>query len=156
MGGEIISDKKKRFELALSYRRLQHKMRNVFRKYVNLDGLTEIQLLILKILDVHDALSLRELAEYIICSEGQTSLTVEELTDMGLVCRVRSEEDRRRVILTLTKEGAAKLDAITGGGSDYARVMSRVFDLSEEEIDVLIKLNNRLIRNLATEGENNT
>lgn len=77
-------------------------------------GLTPSQAEVLRVLQSHDKLSLVALGERLICEGGSPSRLVARLVAAGLVEQKQSEEDSRKVTLTLTQAGrdaAARIDA---------------------------------------------
>lgn len=71
-------------------------------------GVTPSQAEVLRLLADRQPLALGELGELLVCeSGGNPSRLVDRLVGAGLVRRVAGAEDRRRVELTLTPEGAA-------------------------------------------------
>ena len=72
-------------------------------------GITSRQATLLWLIRSHPGLSLRELAAEEGISAPALSGHVDRLEKAGLIERVRDEEDRRRVGLTLTEEGEGLL-----------------------------------------------
>ena len=76
-------------------------------------GLTPAQSEVLRILGDHAPMTLTALGRMLVCESGTNpSRLVDKLVDAGLVQRVTSDVDRRRVTLTLTDEGADKERAV--------------------------------------------
>ena len=76
-------------------------------------GLTTAQSEVLRILGDHAPMTLTALGRMLVCESGTNpSRLVDKLVDAGLVQRVTSDVDRRRVTLTLTDEGADKERAV--------------------------------------------
>jgi DNA-binding MarR family transcriptional regulator len=67
--------------------------------------LTASQAEVLRVLQDHQPLALRELGGLLICEHGSPSRLVDGLVQAGLVQRKPSDEDGRRVTLTLTPDG---------------------------------------------------
>jgi DNA-binding MarR family transcriptional regulator len=73
------------------------------------EGLTIAQVRALFALDAHEAATAGEIAEAARLSPAAVSGMLDELERDGIVTRVRSDSDRRRVLVTLTDEGRAVL-----------------------------------------------
>ncbi len=73
------------------------------------DGLTIAQVRALFALDKSDAATAGEIAETARLSPASVTAMLDELERDGIVTRVRSDTDRRRVVVTLTDEGRAVL-----------------------------------------------
>ncbi len=74
------------------------------------EGLRDAQYSLMFGLVGHDALSLGELAALADLSPAAATELLGELVDAGLVSRLRSERDRRIVLISLTDEGRALVD----------------------------------------------
>ncbi|WP_329139832.1 winged helix DNA-binding protein [Streptomyces sp. NBC_01476] len=71
-------------------------------------GITPSQAEVLRLLADRQPLALSELGELLVCESGNNpSRLVDRLVAAGLVRRDEGTQDRRRVALTLTPEGAA-------------------------------------------------
>src|SRR5215207_6645107 len=68
-------------------------------------GLTPSQAEVLRVLQEHQPLSLVELGGLLVCETGSPSRLVRRLVRAGLVERTPSEADKRRLTLSLTREG---------------------------------------------------
>lgn len=86
--------------LAISSRDLAHR-----------HNLTAAQLLCLRLLKDHDALSAGMLANALSLSPQTATGLIDRLEARGLVCRVRSTNDRRCVLISLSKAGLATIEA---------------------------------------------
>lgn len=73
------------------------------------EGLTIAQVRALFALDAHQAATAGEIAEAARLSPAAVSGMLDELERDGIVTRVRSDSDRRRVLVTLTDDGRAVL-----------------------------------------------
>ena len=72
-----------------------------------------------------------DVGEQVQLSAPTVSRIVDRLMAAGLVMRERSTEDRRKVALTLTAEGAARVNALPQPLQD--KFLRRLGDLSQEE-----------------------
>jgi MarR family transcriptional regulator, organic hydroperoxide resistance regulator len=103
-------------------------------------GLSDAQYGLLFGLREHDQLSSRELAGLANLSPATTTEMLDGLAQAGLVTRVRSEQDRRVVLTSLTERGQALLEerharfaprwkaAVSGFSDDELRTTARVLD----------------------------
>lgn len=82
------------------------------RKETEALGVTSQQVTLLWLVRSRPGLSLRELAEQEGISAPSMSGHVDRLEAAGLLSRVRSNDDRRRVGLELTREGSALLKRV--------------------------------------------
>jgi DNA-binding MarR family transcriptional regulator len=73
------------------------------------DGLTVAQVRALLALDRSDAATAGEVAEAARLSPASVTAMLDDLERDGIVTRVRSDADRRQVLVTLTDEGRAVL-----------------------------------------------
>ncbi|WP_074952342.1 MarR family winged helix-turn-helix transcriptional regulator [Alicyclobacillus macrosporangiidus] len=144
-------DRNLRIELMMSYRRLQLQFKALIKSISEIHGCADIHLLLLSMLICHQEISLRQLAELAGVSESMASIAVDELVTRGWVNRVRSSEDRRRLVLRLRTEGAQFLHHVMGEGSQFDEIISQVFDLTEPEAQFLMQLNERMLGNLQRE-----
>ena len=84
-------------------------------------GVTSHQATLLALVQARPGLSLRELASEEGISAPSLSGHVDRLEAAGLLRRVRSSDDRRRVGLELTAEGTSAAEAHPGASHDVAR-----------------------------------
>jgi DNA-binding MarR family transcriptional regulator len=93
------------FELALmvkaGQRELERRMNDAMRPL----GLTGAQADALAVIGQAGPLSLKELGELLIAEAGHPSRLVDRLVDAGYVERRPAEDDRRRIVLSLTPAG---------------------------------------------------
>jgi MarR family transcriptional regulator, organic hydroperoxide resistance regulator len=75
----------------------------------NDDGLTIAQVRALFALDKTEAATAGEIAETARLSPASVTAMLDDLERDGIVTRVRSDSDRRRVLVTLTEDGRAVL-----------------------------------------------
>jgi DNA-binding MarR family transcriptional regulator len=81
-------------------------------------NLTASQAEVLRVLQEHQPLSLRELGNMLVCEHGSPSRLVDGLVERALVRRATSQTDARRVTLRLTEAGdqaVAQVCAIEAG-----------------------------------------
>ena len=94
-------------------------------------GVTSHQVTLLWLVRTRPGLSLRELATEEGISAPSLSGHVDRLEALGLLRRVRSTEDRRRVGLELTQDGLALLKRVRARRTTW--LASRVARLTDEE-----------------------
>ncbi|OFL67569.1 MarR family winged helix-turn-helix transcriptional regulator [Brevibacterium sp. HMSC063G07] len=76
-------------------------------------GLTPSQSEVLRIVQVHQPLTLREVGELLVCDSGQSpSRLVDKLVEKGFIDRAVAENDRRNVVLSLTEAGAGVCEQV--------------------------------------------
>jgi DNA-binding MarR family transcriptional regulator len=68
-------------------------------------GLTPSQAEVLRVLTDHGPMALLDLGRLLVCESGSPSRLVDGLVKAGLVGRVEATDDRRKVVLTLTRSG---------------------------------------------------
>jgi DNA-binding MarR family transcriptional regulator len=92
-------------ELALAVKALQRAMERGANEALRPLGLTGAQADALTVLRQAGPISLKELGELLIAEAGHPSRLVDRLVEAGLVQRQPSEDDRRRIVLSLTPAG---------------------------------------------------
>jgi len=94
-------------------------------------GVTSHQATLLALVDAQPGLSLRELADAEGISAPSLSGHVDRLETAGLLRRVRSQDDRRRVGLELTPDGRAILKRVRARRTTW--LADRLAHLSDED-----------------------
>jgi DNA-binding MarR family transcriptional regulator len=92
-------------ELRLLVLAAQREGSRLFADLIRPFGLTPSQAEVLSVLHEAQPLSLVQLGERLVCETGSPSRLVDGLVKAGLVERVPSPEDQRKVILSLTEKG---------------------------------------------------
>ena len=95
-------------------------------------GITSRQVTLLWLIRVNPGLSLRELAAKERISAPALSGHVDRLEKAGLIDRVRDEDDRRRVGLTLTAEGERLLKRVRARRTTW--LADRLKGLDDDEL----------------------
>lgn len=86
------------------------------------------------------------LVEAMMVTSGTVTNRIDQLEKVGLVARVENPEDRRSVLIALTSEGLARIDAAVGA---HVGTQSRLLDaLSAQEREVLDGLLRTLLARL--------
>jgi DNA-binding MarR family transcriptional regulator len=92
-------------ELALAVKALQRALERGANDAMRPLGLTAAQADALTVLRKAGPLSLKELGDLLIAEAGHPSRLVDRLVEAGLVERRPAEDDRRRIVLSLTPAG---------------------------------------------------
>jgi DNA-binding MarR family transcriptional regulator len=92
-------------ELAIAIKAAQRELERRMNEAVRPLGLTAPQADALHVIGRAGPLSLKELGDLLIAESGHPSRLVDRLVDAGLVERRPADDDRRRVVLTLSAEG---------------------------------------------------
>lgn len=106
-------------------------------QHANELGVTIVQLQILKILSDKPNISLQELTKKMRTGKSTVSSIVDRLVKADYVKREQSEEDRRAIVLSLTKLGETK--KVEGHGL-FIKRLSRLNEIDEADIEKLIEL----------------
>ena len=93
------------FELALSVKAAQRELERRMNEAMDPLGLTAAQADALVVIGQAGPLSLKELGELLIAEAGHPSRLVDRLVEAGLVERSVADDDRRRIVLSLTPRG---------------------------------------------------
>lgn len=104
-------------------------------------------------LAIHGERRMSELTEFLGIPASTASFTVDKLAKRNLVLRIRPEDDRRSVVVSLTPEGLEMVQTIYSQTEQLMKRMLLLLQsetkhlLSDEESTVLAKLVSRLISN---------
>lgn len=89
-----------------------------------------------------EGLTMTELSRTLLISNGNATAVVERLVKDGLVRRSSSDEDRRRVTVTLSPEGVAQFEALA---VEHRATIDRLFaGLNDEDLDMMRDVLRRL------------
>jgi len=122
-------------EFAEELRPLLLRLARNLRRETDALGVTSHQATLLALVQSRPGLSLRELAFEEGISAPSLSGHVDRLEGAGLLRRVRSSDDRRRVGLELTREGTMLLKRVRARRTTW--LATRLEQLSEHERDLL-------------------
>ena len=103
-------------------------------------GITYPQYLVMLVLWEEDGITVNDISHKLILNTNTVTPLLKRMETLGLISRIRSEEDERKVIVRLTDKGS-ELKA------DAAQIpFSLMADISPEDIDVeeLIAMKNKL------------
>ena len=109
-------------------------------------GLSFSQFMVLEALFSKGDLSIGQVRDIILSSVGTISLVVKNLEKMGYVKRKTDENDKRISILSLTDEGRAVIEKVIP--ENETMIHDYMKDLSEEEIETLLRLLKKLGSNI--------
>ncbi|MBS9775560.1 MAG: winged helix-turn-helix transcriptional regulator [Fusobacterium sp.] len=85
-----------------------------------------------------DSLTMNELADKIGITMGTATVAISKLTDKGYVERVRSNVDRRKVFVSLTKKG---VDALAYHNNYHNMIMTSITEnIPDKELEKFIKI----------------
>lgn len=122
---------------------LHEAIRNSYASHLGLGGVQYTILLATRHLSQFGDVNVRDVAEYLRLSSSFITVETRKLQHLGLLDKVQTETDRRRVALTVTKKGWALLNRI-------APLQQKVNDvqfapMSETQFRELVSLVERLI-----------
>lgn len=103
-------------------------------------GITYPQYLAMMVLWQRDGLSIQEMADHLELEQATATPLIQRLEKLGLVSRIRSSEDERRVEVFLTGKGRGLFKKVR----DVPRQMACATDLSEANAKKLIKQTNKI------------
>ena len=93
------------FELALILKAIQRELERRTNEAMQPLGITAAQADALTVIGQAGPLSLKDLGDLLIAEAGHPSRLVDRLVGAGLVERRAADDDRRRIVLSLTREG---------------------------------------------------
>ena len=111
-------------------------------------GLTPSQSEVLRIVQVHQPLTLREVGELLVCDSGQSpSRLVDKLVEKGFIDRAVAENDRRSVVLSLTEAGHGVCEQVIAIENELYTLIDEAIGDSDDQ--ATIKLLKRIIAGTA-------
>ena len=130
------------FRIGNSLRQLNQQFYNAARSEAERFGITPIQFMGLFVLKKHPMIGLGEFSELMYISPSTASGVIKRLTDAGLVLQERPEENRRALVLKLSESGETILRK---ANESIMQKLSCLMDLSDEEVEQLLRLHGRLL-----------
>lgn len=129
-------------KLARAYTTFNKQTHNQIREF----GLTQPQFAVLDCLGHLGPMQIGDLSKKMLVSGGNMTCVVDNLEREGLVHRRHSSEDRRTVVVELTKKGAELFEQIFPEHAKYITQLASVLDTDEQEqlSDLLKKLGLKL------------
>ncbi len=101
--------------------------------------LTPAQAEVLRVLQEFQPLSLIELGDLLVCESGSPSRLVNGMVEAGLIERVTSTVNRRKVTLTLTKRGLEKAERVREVEQKmYQTISALLGDIALPEIQAIL------------------
>ena len=101
--------------------------------------LTPAQGEVLRVLQEFQPLSLIELGDLLVCESGSPSRLVNGMVEAGLIERVTSTVNRRKVTLTLTEKGLEKAERVREVEQKmYQTISALLGDISLTEIQAIL------------------
>ena len=98
-----------------------------------------------------DGLTMTELSRTLLISNGNATTVVNRLVKDGLVMRIHSDEDRRRITVKLTPKGLATFEAVA---AEHREMVDDLFgDLDQADLDAMRGVLRRLRDSLAAQPE---
>jgi len=102
--------------------------------------LSQNHVMLLIDLKLANSMRITEISERFLITAGAATAMCDKLEELGLVCRIRTKEDRRVVLVALTEKGEEKINQVFKGFSkeklhDFANVFKQVNELLSTIID---------------------
>jgi len=95
-------------------------------------------------------LTMTELSRLLLVSNGNATAVVNRLVNDGLVARILSDEDRRRITVTLTDTGVEQFERLA---AEHLDIVDALFpSLSDQDLDVLRDIFRRIREDLSMRG----
>lgn len=140
-------------QLLQSYREVNRSLNQFIREQTDGLGLTPVQILTIRALAETPGMSLSELSGQIQLGCSTTSGVVKRLAEAGIVERERLDEDQRTIAIRLTEKGQNIIrQSDDEEESRLAKAVSRFMQLSAEDVDTLLELNQKLLQVLGPES----
>ncbi|NQX61687.1 MarR family winged helix-turn-helix transcriptional regulator [Paenibacillus qinlingensis] len=137
-------------EIIHSAREVKQAFHQVMSKAYQHLNITPIQSFVLRKLSEKPGITLSELAEYIQLGKSTTSGIIDRMVRDQLVSREQSSTDRRSVILKLLDKGELLLQRVR---ENQVERMSPLLQMSDDEIDSLLRIHQKIVRILNQELE---
>ncbi|WBU56246.1 MarR family winged helix-turn-helix transcriptional regulator [Paracoccus sediminicola] len=94
-----------------------------------------------------DGLTMTELSRTLLISNGNATAVVNRLVEDGLVQRIPSEEDRRRITVRLSEEGLSSFETLA---AEHRAVLDGLLSaLGDEDLDAMRDIMRRLRTDLS-------
>jgi DNA-binding MarR family transcriptional regulator len=130
-------------ELGLCLKAAQRGIERAMNEALEPLGVTAAQADAITVIGQAEPLSLKELGDLLIAEAGHPSRLVDRLVGAGYVERLAAAEDRRRIVLSLTRKGrklAAKIEDTRRSVLDLARQL-----IGERDVEPTLDLFNELL-----------
>lgn len=110
----------------------------LFAEQIRPLGLTPSQAEVLTVLHDEQPLSLIEVGARLVCEAGSPSRLVDGLVNAGLVERIPSATDQRKVSLTLTERGEALYEQVALSEQQFSSIINSWGE--QANLDTIIKM----------------
>lgn len=130
-------------ELGLCLKAAQRGIERAMNEALEPLGVTAAQADAITVIGQAEPLSLKELGDLLIAEAGHPSRLVDRLVGAGYVERFAAAEDRRRIVLSLTRKGrklAAKIEETRRSVLDLARQL-----IGERDVEPTLELFNEML-----------
>ena len=110
--------------------------------------ITPAQWMMLKIIDHQKKISLKDLAQHLCISSSASTQMIDGLVKEGYVMRKENPEDRRSVVLSLSKKAQTKMTLLK---KEAFGKMEELFEaLTDKELETYLKLNQKIIQHTSS------
>lgn len=120
--------------------------KEIVRRYTPLlepFGLTYTQYIAMMVLWEHKTVTVKDLGNYLFLDSGTLTPMLKKMERNGWLCRTRSKEDERMVILSITERGEELHDKV----AEVPVKMTNCVKLENEEAMQLYTLLNKMMKN---------
>ncbi|QDX94044.1 MarR family transcriptional regulator [Brevibacillus laterosporus] len=119
--------------------RVQLKSKTFVDSITKDDTLSQNHVMLLIDLKLSNSMRITEISERFLITAGAATSMCDKLEEQELVCRIRTKEDRRVVLVVLTEKGEEKINHIFKGFSkDKLREIANVFKQVSELLSTII------------------
>jgi len=99
----------------------------------------------------NDSLSMNKLSDKLGITMGTATVAINKLSKKGFITRKRSERDRRKVFVSLSKKG---IDALTYHNNFHKMIISSITkNIEEENLEIFTNVFNKILNNLKNQVE---
>lgn len=132
-------------KLARAFSTFNKKTAENIRNY----GLTQPQFAVIEALGHLGPLKVGEICKKMLVTGGNMTLVLDNIEKLGYIERIHSKDDRRAIIVQLTKSGKELFDKIFYSHAEYVAQLMSVLTQEEQKIlgDLLKKLGTSLSNN---------
>lgn len=131
-------------EVVQSFMMISKTLAKYTQQNANSLGLTLQQLGVLNTIYSCPFINLKEITEKLFMPKSTTSVSVEELVNLGLVERKSSEDDRRQINLIITDKGKEISERSIQTPASYIAMVSALEKVPTEDIDTLLNIHKEL------------
>jgi DNA-binding MarR family transcriptional regulator len=131
---------KQRLKVWLQLLRVTRQAQNHLREFLRVDHATTLPRfdVMAALFRKRDGVTMSELSQMLLVSNGNATAVVDRLEQDGLVRRSASKEDRRTIYVALTSAGFTQFEKLAEG---HEQQVNQLFDsFKEDELDKLLSL----------------